>query len=352
MAIGRSRIFEVRIIRRFDFDLWHNLELAPYIRIRVGRAKPRIIPQLGMPQKLRRHFNKGGQHLHQTALLGAGCDPYPDAERSHRLSRLTLEILAEHNCTAHIVTGHSLVLRDLDLICELKELAGVNVSIVMPGLYKKTLKSIQPGYPPPDERIEVLKRIKRAGIQSGVVFNVLHPLINDNPRELERLFILARDLNIDYILFPQYIFVKTAHSFGENGSNIQSHSPNITHGSLSKDSFQNYIKYMRGVIFRFSEKYGIKLRIKRFLPHNYRRENCWLAQQLADSAYLRRMTGLPYQQLLRVAHRIENLDADIRNMIAEHEFDNFLTTCGKVRAEIEALTSGRWSDKMLISDRI
>jgi len=291
---------------------------------------------------LDRRLSRRGKKMRDVALLGRHCDPYPPEERSQRLTRILIEVLAKHYYPLHIITTSSLVLRDIDLIREVDELSWVTLSVVMPGISRKTLKSVQPDHPPPDKRIETLIRFKRSGVQTGIIFNGLYPGVNDHHHELEQLFEKAAELKIDYILFPMPIFENAMYYFSEYRVDIKTGLPVVSAHELRTKEFCDYIRRIQDLIYSLSILYRVPLRMKRYIPSDYRRENYWLAQRLADMGYIRKLQGRSSVHYFKAARRINNLGSDIRNLIGQDEFEGILVNDCEVRAEIDDLLSGRW----------
>src|SRR5437660_9115030 len=98
--------------------------------------------------------------------LGTATDPYQPGEAQARVTRRFLEMVAQHRTLRlDIVTKGALVLRDLQLLQRIhsrSELT-VNVSLVTP--HAPLARRLDPWAPPPDVRIEVMRRLAEAGIE-------------------------------------------------------------------------------------------------------------------------------------------------------------------------------------------
>src|SRR5690606_913109 len=84
----------------------------------------------GAAQLLERELSAQG-YVPKTIAIGTNTDPYQPAEKSHRVMRSILEVLARANHPVGIVTKSALVLRDLDLLAPMaaKGLAKVAISV-------------------------------------------------------------------------------------------------------------------------------------------------------------------------------------------------------------------------------
>jgi DNA repair photolyase len=86
---------------------------------------------------------------------------------------------------ASVLTKSPLVLRDLDLLLELAEVAPVSANFSIPTLDEKAWRASEPRTPNPRARLEAVAELNRAGIPTGVLVAPLMPGINDSPRQVE-----------------------------------------------------------------------------------------------------------------------------------------------------------------------
>jgi DNA repair photolyase len=91
------------------------------------------------------------------------CDPYQPLEEKYRLTRQCLEILAQNNWPVIIQTRSPLVLRDLDIIREARDIeVGFSVTTADDGIRQL----FEPHAPPVGERIRALDVLHRAGVRT------------------------------------------------------------------------------------------------------------------------------------------------------------------------------------------
>jgi DNA repair photolyase len=95
-------------------------------------------------------------------FLSSASDPYQPVEAKYRLTRRCLEVLLRHKFPVSILTRSPLVLRDLDLIKKF-DWAKVGMSIT-----SVPVRRYEPGVPPLARRIDTLRKLSGAGIQTWV----------------------------------------------------------------------------------------------------------------------------------------------------------------------------------------
>ena len=117
--------------------------------------------------------------------IGTNTDPYQPIERTHRVMREVLEVLAEHRHPVSILTKSDLVLRDLDLIAPMAKQGLARVMLSITTLDGALARAMEPRAPRPDLRLEAVRVLSMAGVPTGTVHGPMIPGLSDH--ELERL---------------------------------------------------------------------------------------------------------------------------------------------------------------------
>jgi DNA repair photolyase len=91
------------------------------------------------------------------------CDPYQPLEAQYRLTRQCLEILVRHEWPVIIQTRSPLVLRDMDIIRDARD---VEVGLSVTTADDRIRKLFEPDAPPIPDRIQALERLHNAGIRT------------------------------------------------------------------------------------------------------------------------------------------------------------------------------------------
>ena len=109
------------------------------------------------------------------------CDPYQPLEDKYRLTRQCLEMLAQNDWPVTIQTRSPLVLRDLDILKQFKDLeAGLSITTADDGVRKL----FEPSAPPIIERIKALDEMHRAGIKTYAMIAPILPGAESLPEML------------------------------------------------------------------------------------------------------------------------------------------------------------------------
>jgi len=120
--------------------------------------------------------------------LGTATDPYQPGEARARVTRRFLEMVAQHRgARLGIVTKGALLLRDLGLLQTIhaRSRLSIHVSLITP--HAELARRLDPWAPPPDVRIEVLRRLVDAGLEACLGLAPVLPGLTDDEASLDLL---------------------------------------------------------------------------------------------------------------------------------------------------------------------
>ena len=117
------------------------------------------------------------------------CDPYQPLEAKYKLTRKCLEILSHHYWPIIIQTRSPLVLRDMDILKEARNIeVGFSITTADDGIRKL----FEPHAPPIEERLRALGELHRSGIKT---YAMIAPILPG-----AELLVKALEEKVDYIL--------------------------------------------------------------------------------------------------------------------------------------------------------
>ena len=124
----------------------------------------------------------------QEIALGTATDPYQPIERRTKITRSLLEVFAGvKGFRLGIVTKSRLIERDVDLLARIAERNQLVVHITITTAKPELARLLEPRAPRPDLRFAAVKRLRAAGITTGVLCSPLLPGINDSPKALDQV---------------------------------------------------------------------------------------------------------------------------------------------------------------------
>jgi DNA repair photolyase len=210
-------------------------------------------------------------------ILSSSTDPYMPIEEKLELTRKSLEIILKYRFPVHILTKSSLVLRDMDLLKEIDKSAvlpadlkpklnhGAIISFSISTLDEKLARILEPGAPPPRERLETVKKCREEGLFTGVCYIPVLPFLSDTEEQLDVMIRTAKEYGADYV------FVGTLTLFGNRRADcktlyfkfLERYFPELSpkYRSLYRMFFEppkEYQKELEEKSKRLCTKYGIK----------------------------------------------------------------------------------------------
>jgi len=119
--------------------------------------------------------------------MGTNTDPYQHAEGKYHLTRGIVETLTAARNPFSILTKSTLVLRDAALLAAACARTQVAVSFSIGTLDRAVWSLTEPGTPPPDRRVEALRRLTAMGIPCGVLVAPVLPGLSDSDAQLREV---------------------------------------------------------------------------------------------------------------------------------------------------------------------
>ncbi len=170
-----------------------------YLDLNAGRDFEReIVVKVNVPELLRAELGRPSWKRELIAF-GTNTDPYQWAEGKYELMPPMIKALLEAETPTSILTKSPLVLRDLDALLELAEVADVSVNLSVPTLDEKIWRETEPHTPHPRKRLEAVAKFNEAGIPSGVLIAPLMPGINDSPELVDEIVSIAEESGATFV---------------------------------------------------------------------------------------------------------------------------------------------------------
>ena len=158
-----------------------------YLGLNIGRDfDTKLVVKVNAVERLRAELNPkrwAGHHI----AMGTNTDPYQRAEGKYRLTQGIIKVLTDAANPFSILTKSSLILRDLELLQRANEVTDVRVNLSIGTLDERTWKATEPGTPHPRQRVEAVRKLVDAGIETGVLVAPIIPGMSDGEGQLEEV---------------------------------------------------------------------------------------------------------------------------------------------------------------------
>jgi DNA repair photolyase len=144
----------------------------------------KIVVKVNAPVLARRELASPkwqGEHV----AMGTNVDCYQRAEGRYRLMPGILEALRDAANPFSILTKGTLILRDLELLAQAAEVTDVGLNVSVGFVDKEISRSVEPGTPSPERRLDVCAALTGRGLRCGVLMGPVLPYLTDSPGQLE-----------------------------------------------------------------------------------------------------------------------------------------------------------------------
>jgi DNA repair photolyase len=144
----------------------------------------KVVVKVNAPELLRKTLASArwqGEHI----AMGTNVDCYQRAEGRYRLMPGIIAALKDAANPFSILTKGTLILRDLELLTEAAEVTDVGLNVSAGFVDKELWRSLEPGTPSPDRRLDVCAALTGAGLRCGVLMGPVVPFLSDSPAQLD-----------------------------------------------------------------------------------------------------------------------------------------------------------------------
>lgn len=144
--------------------------------------------------------------------LASATDPYLRAEADQQITRGMLQLIHKHRFPVLLITKSPHMLRDIDLLQQIDRDAilppdlahtlgrGAIVSFSLSTLDTTITATLEPGAPPPQQRLDAMQQCAEAGLLTGVNAMPVLPFISDTAPALDHIIQTAAAHKAHYIL--------------------------------------------------------------------------------------------------------------------------------------------------------
>ncbi len=151
--------------------------------------------------------------MHRDDVIGltADSDPYQPAETTYRRTRHVLQMCVEAQHPVVIMTKSPLVLHDIDLIQQLHHDRFAMVIVTIISHNNDVQSRFEHKSPSTEERLALVRQLKRYDIPVGVALQPLIPYVNDTDYALRRLLTMINDAGADYVYWDYLQIINSRH---------------------------------------------------------------------------------------------------------------------------------------------
>jgi DNA repair photolyase len=125
--------------------------------------------------------------------MGTNTDPYQRAEGRYRLMPGIVGALGRSGTPLSILTKGTVMSRDIPLLAAVAKDVSVGVGVSIALVDRELQRSLEPGAPSPQARLELVRQIRAAGLPCGVFVAPVLPRLTDSVEQLDRMLAAIAD---------------------------------------------------------------------------------------------------------------------------------------------------------------
>ncbi len=145
-----------------------------------------VVVKLNAPEVVAREL-RSPRWTREHVAMGTNTDPYQRAEGRYALMPGIVRALAASGTPFSILTKGTLLARDLPELTAAARDVGVGVGVSLALLDPDLHRSVEPGTPTPRARLDLVRRIRAAGLACGVFVAPVLPGLTDSDDALDAL---------------------------------------------------------------------------------------------------------------------------------------------------------------------
>ncbi|MEU4742963.1 intein-containing Rv2578c family radical SAM protein [Actinosynnema sp. NPDC023658] len=156
-----------------DLDAGRDFDTQVVVKVNAVEVLKR---QLRSPRWRREHV-----------AMGTNTDPYQRAEGRYALMPGIITALADSGTPFSILTKGTVLARDLPLLARAASSVPVGIGVSLALLDRELQSVLEPGTPSPQARLELVRRVRDAGLPCGVFIAPVLPKLTDSEEQLDAL---------------------------------------------------------------------------------------------------------------------------------------------------------------------
>ena len=188
-----------------------------------------------------------------TVIIGSVVDPYQLIEKKLENTRNLIDILNKNNFSVHILTKSDLILRDIDVLSDIKDLT-ITISICC--INKNISEFFEKNVPSTFDRLELVEKLSENKIKSGLAIIPILPYFIE--KDIEKIFRYAIEYKSKYLLFKHLELKGFQKDIFYNNLKIFNNKILEKYIELFKDNYYpdaQYINKINNLFLKLSKKY-------------------------------------------------------------------------------------------------
>ncbi len=252
-----------------------------------------VVIKTNFDKQLDQRLKRARTLLPDVIAPGGVNDAYQPIEKKIQHTRNIFKVIAKHEYPINIATKSNLVTRDIDILKKIANDTWCTVGFSITTTNQELASFLEPYSSSPSERFEALKIIKKEApkVQVGTYFIPIIPYLEDNNENLDEIFKQTKQAGADFILISpgltmrdqqaEYFIKKLKNS---DYQHVVKPILQLYKGKMHPP--REYSQKMHLKLFNLAKEYKLPLRVKRWIPNDFRQYNYKISEILLNKEYL------------------------------------------------------------------
>lgn len=268
--------------------------------------------------------------LPDVVAAGGVNDAYQPIELKAKNTYKILHILHKYHYPVNIATKSNLIARDVELFKQIADDTWCTIGFSISTMDEEMANILEPYASSPKERLKALAIIKQKApdVQVGVYFMPIIPYMEDGEDNFRAVIKSAKESGADFVLFAFGVTLRDAQKEFFIQKLKKSKYRSIVDDLLTfyqvgytLDKAKSYYLEKNALLLELCEKYSIEIRVKRWIPSDYRKWNYKIAELLLNKEYRKSLKGNPESTMKWAGLNLNNLDESIMEVAKRGELD-------------------------------
>ena len=165
-----------------------------------GDFDSQIVVKVNVAEVLQKELRRG-TWKHETVALGTNTDPYQRAEGRYKLMPDIIRSLADSGTPFSILTKGTLIRRDIPLLIEAARSVPVDVQMSIAMYDEELQRSLEPGTPSTQARLDTVRALTDAGFRVGVFLMPIMPHLTDSLTAIDEALRRIQAAGADHVIY-------------------------------------------------------------------------------------------------------------------------------------------------------
>ncbi len=297
-----------------------------------------VIIKTNFDKKLDQRFKRARTLLTDVIAPGGVNDAYQPIEKEIEHTRKVLQVIAKHKFPINIATKSNLVVRDIDILQKIATDTWCTIGFSITTTNEELARFLEPHSSFPSLRFKAIKTIKRKApnIQVGTYIIPIIPFLEDNDENLEDIVKQSKNSGADFVLFSPGLTLRDSQAdfFFKKLKNSKYKKVlkpllELYRGQIYPPA--DYVRNLHTKLLNISEKFNIPIRVKRWIPSDYRKWNYKISELLLNKEYIDTLrTGKSNKTMIWAGLNLNNLDESILGVFRRGELSQLKNFQNKI----------------------